>query len=281
MLRATKRAAVFLLAGAFVAMQASAARAEDGVGRVDCTQDPKAAECGVNVTVPGKPGGSGNGGNGGSSNGSGGSGTKSSCVWKLASPQPPPQTAGQKGAWYSQVCISAAGTQGFGSAPVWIAAGPVPDPAAVAQSAWAKLRLPSPVIRSNPDASKTDVLVTVPVWLWVDGSSWGSRSATASVPGLSVTATAAATKVVWQVGDGTSITCRQGTPWTQGTDPAKASPTCGHTYDLPGTLTMTATMTWTVTWAGGGQTGTVPNLTTTAQTTVNVSEAPAVNTGQR
>jgi hypothetical protein len=96
-----------------------------------------------------------------------------------------------------------------------------------------------------------------------------------------VTATAKATKVDWSTGDGASRTCNgPGTPWTSGTDPAKESPTCGHTYTtLPkgGTYTLRATVTWEISWAGGGATGTVPALTTTSAVDLQVREAGALN----
>ncbi|MFY1674043.1 hypothetical protein ACN27G_29505 [Plantactinospora sp. WMMB334] len=44
---------------------------------------------------------------------------------------------------------------------------------------------------------------------------------------------------------------------------------------------MTATIVWRVAWVGGGRSGTVPNLATTAETMVTVVEAPAINAGGR
>jgi hypothetical protein len=121
-------------------------------------------------------------------------------------------------------------------------------------------------------------IVYLPTWVWLDESSWGSRSATASVPGLSITATATASRLVLTTGDGTTVTCTDhGTAWASGMNADGPSPTCGHTYTRPGSFTLTATVTWTVTWAGGGQTGAVPDLVTTAAQTVGVTEAQALN----
>jgi hypothetical protein len=287
MLRGPTRLVVVATVALLLGAPSTAALADGGVGGVDCKQNPNAAECNVDAGTPNKPGNGGSGGNGGSDDGSGdGSGGYSdpNCHYERANPQPAPPAGGGEGAWYVQICLIGDGKGGPSqSPPMWMATAPQLDPAELARTARSKLQLPTPGIRTNPDARKAEVLVTVPVWFWLDGSSWGSRSATASVPGMSVTATASPQKVVWQLGDGKSITCGRGTVWPPGTDPKKASPTCGHTYDLPApvTLTLTATVTWTVTWAGGGQTGTVPNLITTAQTTVHVAEAPAINTGQR
>ncbi|MEU4217168.1 hypothetical protein [Actinoplanes sp. NPDC026623] len=287
MLKKIRNAAITLLAVSFVALPSAAALADDGVGGVDCEQNPKSAECNVDVHTPanGPHGGNGgNGGNGGSDDASDGDsddGLDPGCHYEQADPQPAPPADAGKGAWYVQICLIGDGKGGPSqSPPMWMQTAPQVDPAALARTARARLQLPAPAIRTNPDASKATVLSYVPVWLWVDGSSWSSRSATAAVPGLSVTATATPTKVLWRPGDGKrSIICGQGTAWTTGTDPKKASPTCGHTYDRPATRTLTSTITWTVIWAGGGQSGTVPNLTTTSQTTVHVAEAPAINGG--
>jgi hypothetical protein len=157
------------------------------------------------------------------------------------------------------------------------AAAPAPDPRVLAAQAVAQLHLPSPIVRLNP-APPARQLVYVPMWVWLDASSWGSQSATASVPGLSVTATATAARLVLATGDGATVVCGgAGTVWSAGDDPAAASPTCGHTYAAAGPMRLTATVTWTVSWAGGGAAGTVPALTTTATQTVQVAESQALN----
>ncbi len=155
-----------------------------------------------------------------------------------------------------------------------------PGPELLAQEAVKNLRLPAPLIKVNP-APPTAQVLYVPTWIWVDSSTWSSRSATASAGGLSATATAKATRVDWSTGDGGSQTCDgPGTPWTPGTDPSRESPTCGHTYTtLPssGTYTLRATVNWEISWAGAGATGTVAPLTTTAAVDLQVKEAGALN----
>lgn len=279
------RQATLLATGAVAAavvLWAGPARADDPIRPVDCKQNPSAAECTVSVGTPRRPGG---GNHGNDSNASSGKDDDpSTCRWKKVDQPPPAGTDPSSGGWYMEVC----GSEGsfLGTAPQWIANPPEPvDPAVLARQASADLRLPSPRIRANPNPN-VDLLVRVPVWMWVDASSWGARSATASVPGVSVTATATPTQVRWEMGDGTTVTCRgSGTAWKTDMDPKAASPDCGHIYRRSSAsaasdrFSLRATVTWTVSWQGGGSSGTLPALTTTDALAVRVAESQAINGG--
>lgn len=151
-------------------------------------------------------------------------------------------------------------------------------PAQLAQRAVYSMTLRGADIQLAPPRSVMG-LVGLPMWLWtsVGPTTWGPNSATASVPGLSVTAVARATKIVWDMGDGTSVTCRgPGTAYTPAAG-SGASPTCGHTYrrssaSRPGHVyPITATTTWSITWSGGGESGAL-SRTRTSATTVRVGE---------
>ncbi|MET7457837.1 hypothetical protein ABZT03_39520 [Streptomyces sp. NPDC005574] len=94
---------------------------------------------------------------------------------------------------------------------------------------------------------------------------------------MTVTATAKVSKIVWTMGDGTTVTCAgPGTPYTAAAGKSD-SPTCGHTYTRTSThqpesrYQITATSTWTIHWqttiGGGGQNG---QLTETRQSQVLV-----------
>jgi hypothetical protein len=251
---------------------------------VDCNVDPSAPECSVQVEVPGAPGNPGRTSNVPCRMPDGavvpcslpGVGwlADDGCYYQPAVEMPSSDVPGGQGRWYFGYC---------GYPPNedvvkyrWFAS--PPGPQQLADEAVRALRPPAPVIRLNP-APPVAQLVRLPSWVWLDPSSWGPRTATASVPGMSVTATATPTKVVFTAGDGTSFTCTgPGTPWNRGMNPAAKSPTCGHTYTRAGTFTLTATVTWTITWAGGGQTGTAPALTTTSSLGVRVTESQALVT---
>jgi hypothetical protein len=260
---------------------ASPALAGDPTNPVDCTNHPNTAECTISVVTPGHRGGHSGGSNGGS-----GSTLPEGCRWVKAEnqlPPPPGQKAGS-GGWYSLVC----GNEGsaFGTVPQWIGAAPQVDPAVLARQARGNLALPSPRMRANPDPAAGVLLVRVPVWLWVDPATWGTRSATATVPGVTVTATATPRSVRWEMGDGTTKTCRgPGTAWRSGSRANAASPTCGYAFQHSSAgvsgaaFTMRATVTWSVTWAGAGAGGTLPDLTTTSVQQVRVADSQSVITG--
>ncbi|GAA4731649.1 hypothetical protein [Phytohabitans rumicis] len=274
MLKTTFLPALAGLVLAGVVAAAAPAHADGGIGGVDCSENSTTAECGLHAGTPAQAGSPNDNGSG---NQSGGSGEPTRCRYERVQPQLPPPAGAGPGAWYVRACEREAGGVSQ-TQPMWLTDPPAPDPSVLAQDAVSRLHLPAPGIHTNPDAAQADVLVWVPVWLWVDGLSWASRSATAAVPGMSVTATATAKKAVWRLGDGAVQACGQGSVWRPGTDPRAASPTCGYTYDRAGVMTVTVTVTWAVAWRGGGQAGTVPDLTTTANLPLRVVEAPALNT---
>lgn len=202
--------------------------------------------------------------------------------WQAAQPGQGP------GAWYVWKCTTEGVADGLYRPPVWIADGGqpgaalLPSPAELAQMARKQLRLPSPTIAANPAGEQ---LVNLPTWMWLSGG-WGPVSATASVPGVSVTAVATPTSVDWVMGDGSTVTCTDaGTPYKAGNDPKAPSPDCGHVYrrssaGQPGqAYPVTATVHWTVTWSGAGQGGTFPDMTTTSDAAFRVAESQALNNG--
>ena len=199
--------------------------------------------------------------------------------------QPEP---GEDGAWYLWRCSGDGFRDSLYRPPVWIPDGEQapgaegPSPAELAAQARERLRLPDPAVAASPVG---DQLVNLPTWLWLDGD-WAPIEATASVPGVSVTARAVPESATWVMGDGTEVVCRgPGTPYAPCADAASQSPDCGHTYRLssagePGEMfTATVTVSWTVTWSGAGDGGTFPDLTTTAEAAFRVAESQALVTG--
>ena len=122
------------------------------------------------------------------------------------------------------------------------------NPEQLARSLLDEMELTPIDIGITPKGPDAMALVGLPVWLWVDDPSsatWGPKSISAG----GVTMTARAHKVVWDLGDGTEVSCGKGTEWTYGVG-EKPSPTCGHTYSEQGRYTVEATSYWTARLVG-------------------------------
>ncbi|WP_322500220.1 ATP/GTP-binding protein [Streptomyces rochei] len=261
-----------LLASAVIPVKSFADEDPRGSGGVHCTK----YTCQVEVDAPGQPGHGQAGGSGsasapGKSDSSGGNYTdKRVCTYKLADPQPPAGSLDWEGhepgdgAVYEQTC----GWEGLEGNTivrmVWLAEPPEQetiDPAVLAQRAVDSMTLLGPDIASPRATGR--YTVGVPMWMWVNQSAttYGPNTASASAGGVTVTAIAKVSKIVWQMGDGSTVTCAgPGTPY-KGSSSMAESPTCGHRYsatsaDAPdGRYSVTATSTWTIDWQGGGQSG--------------------------
>lgn len=273
-----------LLGAALVLAAAGTAQADDGpdVGAGKC----QVVRFCVDVKVPGKTGEEKQ------QTGSQDSGrdSKLKCKYTKIDPKPPANHPAWKGAdpkksdLYFYGCSDGASNNpdGFVAVPK----GQPPqqaNPQELAQQAVDSMTLLGPDININPKPGGKG-LVGMPVWMAVDQSqtTWGPNTASASAGGVTVTATAKVAKVVWSMGDGSSVTCT--TPGTvyQKSYGLKKSPDCGHMYTQPstdtsgGTYKVTATSTWVINWNGGGANG---QLTEVRNSTVNVTivESQAVN----
>jgi hypothetical protein len=265
--------AVVIGAAVLVALPGTAVEAADGVGGIACTQHPDSAECDVNARTHGDPTSPT------STQSASGSGDERACRLRRLDPQPPPPADTEAGAWYTRDCPANTGMAQ--SEAIWLDARETAEQLAL--QARSRLRLPAPVIRLNPAG---DQLVRLPTWLSLAGSSWTEQAATASVPGISVTATASPARATWRMGDGSTVACAgPGTPWRHGINPTAPSPDCGHRYvrssaSAPaGTYLVTVTVAWQVTWASPGASGQMPELTATAAKRARVVESQALIAG--
>lgn len=163
---------------------------------------------------------------------------------------------------------------GAPAAPAAPAKPPPPSPAQVAAIARAQLTIPKPTIGSAPcTAANCKGAVGVPVWLWTDPAMFKPTTQTATEGGVSVTVTAAATGVTWDMGDGQRVTCDgPGTKYDLRFG-FTSSPTCGYKYVQNslrrpgGRFPLTATASWAITFSGDF----VGNDTVTTTSTVNVA----------
>lgn len=204
------------------------------------------------------------------------------CYVSRADPQPPksdPVWEGHTdGAIYGCYSPELVGTrltyQWAAATPAAVA--PPPDPQVLAREAVAAMELRAVRIGIVPEDRPGSVgLIGLPTWMWVENpgrTSWGPISRSASAAGYSVTATGRVDRVMWAMGDGSTVVCRTpGTPYADSFG-GRSSPDCGHTYTRQGTYTVRATSYWVVTWAGIGETGTIP-LSFTESTVITMGEA--------
>lgn len=197
------------------------------------------------------------------------------CTYTVAQPQPPSTSAlwhGQSpadGAMYAKVCPRGDGS-GLTTMLVFVPNGSTPptgppvDPRVLAEQAIASLVMLAPEIRMAPPPGSPSGLVGLPVWMWTErGEEFlGPTRQSVSAGGVTVAAVGEVSRIVWDMGDGTTVICGPGTPYSPGAD--GESPDCGHVYaqassrHVPGggPWPITATSTWTITWSGGGLSGT-------------------------
>ncbi|WP_144126424.1 hypothetical protein [Catellatospora sichuanensis] len=163
--------------------------------------------------------------------------------------------------------------------------GAMPSPMALAVRAIRLMPIAGPVINMAPDPDDAG-LVGLPVWMWTPAtaSTWGSITREASVPGLTVSATATAMEIRWDMGDGTVVRCPSvGTPYTAAAGNT-SSPDCGHRYTEPsrtedgGEYHIVATTIWHVDWhvVGGGETGAI-DIERFSTADVRIDEMQVVN----
>ncbi len=166
--------------------------------------------------------------------------------------------------------------------------GTPPDPEELARRILASLQLDAPKMGMFPkgDSEQHMSFVGWNMWLWSEApndNQWGPVSASTSEGGITVTLTAEVDKVVWDMGDGGSVTCGKGRPWSSTlTDGGRniASPDCGYMYEAMGRYTVTTTAQWRVEWSGAGESGTIP-LELTRQAPMRVGEIQSVLVANR
>jgi hypothetical protein len=153
------------------------------------------------------------------------------------------------------------------------------DPTVLAQQAVKQLGFGSPTIEMSPPA-RSSQLVGVATWLWIDPEAWGTLTASASAGPVTTTATAVPSKVVWDMGDGDTVTC-DGPGTAYSTSDPGATTDCSYIWPQAGSFTVTATVYWSVTWTatgapGGGNLGVQAGPPAAVQ--VAVTESQAINT---
>jgi len=215
------------------------------------------------------------------------------CYLQAMSPQPPPDSPLWEGNYPEgavYLCSSAFSYPGtIGGGAFWLP-GP-PDagltPAAAAQAVVARMDLRAADIGIVPEDKPGSIgAVGAPVFMWTTPgpATFGPQVLTGSAAGVTITATAKVDKIVWTMGDGTSVTCR--TPGTVYQDRFgfDMSPDCGHRYTKTSAgkpnnaYPVSATSYWVVDWTGpGGSSGRI-TLDLVSRTNIVVGELQALVT---
>lgn len=240
------RRVVFVLAAALVAASLSWPTVAKAEGTAECG----GRTCVITDTDPGSQ----TGGNGGGKGGGGAPVIPECGNYPAAQSDPPPDPTG----WVQIACM-----EGNLEILLWVE-GAV-NPEQIARSLLARLNLDPVDIGMVPrEGARSMGVVGLPVWMWVDNPSrttWGPATINAGNMSL----TARVQKVVWEMGDGTKVTCGKGAEWTSA-EGTKESPNCGHIYEKQGRYTVRATSYWEADWAGYSRSGTIPfTLSTTRQ----------------
>jgi hypothetical protein len=130
--------------------------------------------------------------------------------------------------------------------------------------------MPAVTIGINPDAKG---LAGLRSWFWIEGFSGSVQAPTINVFGLSIDVRMASDSVTWAFGDGTTLEGDLGRAY-----PAES--TVRHAHRDSGTYTIDATIHLVPEYrVDGGPWITLPNLTPTATTTLEVEEREPVITG--
>ncbi len=262
-------------------------------------QDPTGISAGAGdpIAIPAGTGSSGHGGGGAgvatctADDGTVGPITYDPVPADLLSEEQRAKVAADGGGYYFKNCggHQADAVLSTGGLGIYLPAGgpgaPPVDPVALARQALDHTPLAAPEISMAPDPSIPQ-LVNLPTFLWVPATQWQPQTASASAGGVTSTVTAVPERVIWDMGQGDSVTCDgPGEPYIPSLPDDAQSSDCRFTYPASSantddkTFTVTATIEWHATWtttgaAGGGDLGTSRRSSTT---TVRVAELQGLN----
>lgn len=168
-------------------------------------------------------------------------------------------------------------SQAWSLTPPW---DELPDPQVLAREAITAMNLQAVTIGIVPEDTPGSVgLLGYPAWMWVASPgehTMGPITRSASAGGYTVTATGRVEEVVWDMGDGSSVTCDG--PGTEYEDSYldSDSPDCGYRYEQSGHYDVAATSTWVIDWSGMGQAGTV-GMQLRQDTRLRIGEVQVLN----
>ncbi|WP_415092834.1 hypothetical protein [Micropruina sp.] len=152
---------------------------------------------------------------------------------------------------------------------------------AMAVSLVTELRLPTPTPNFGPNPNNNEwkmLAVGFPIWLWTEGPTTMSTSASAS--GFTFQMTARWKSTAFHMGDGNTVTCTSMEKYSSSVKPGTPSPNCGYAYSKPslpkGKYQVRAVADWDVTWSVAGFSGVLPAYNE-ASASIPIGELVALN----
>lgn len=230
---------------------------------------------------PSDPGGSSNSGSGGGSSGGGPRVPTCGSAAADAASAASAAAAGAYGTGGFALCAPPAPARAAtpaGAPAAAAAAPPAVTPGQVAQMAVAQLTLDAPAISMAPRQG-TQTYVGLPTWFWAWDGRVPTRSATASLDGITVTAQATIDRFTLRFNDrehGVASCAGVGTVFVVAPQ-VRPSPTCGYVFAHPGDYTVTAEAHWGIAWNGAISGATAMVRTATAP--IHVGEIQVLVTG--
>lgn len=144
-----------------------------------------------------------------------------------------------------------------------------------------ELRLPTPTPNFGPSPNNNEwkmLAVGFPIWLWTEGPTTMSTSASAS--GFTFQMTARWKSTTFHMGDGNTVTCTSMEKYSASVKPGTPSPNCGYAYSKPslpkGKYQVRAVADWDVTWSVAGFSGVLPAYNE-ASASIPIGELVALN----
>lgn len=214
------------------------------------------------------------------------------CYLSPVRPQPGPESPlwqgnYPEGAVYN--CVDPSSGPFSNGAVFWLPGPPGAgvSPEQAAQALVSRMNLRAADIGIVPEDRPGSIgAVGAPVYMWTTPgpTTFGPQVLTGSAGGITITATARVARIVWDMGDGSTVTCRTpGTPYEDRYG-FRDSPDCGHRYTKtsagrPGNAyPISATSYWVVDWTGPGRSSGQITLDLTSTTSIVVGELQAVVT---
>ncbi len=144
-----------------------------------------------------------------------------------------------------------------------------------------ELRLPTPTPNFGPNPNRNEwkmLAVGFPIWLWTEGATTVSTSASAG--GFTFQMSARWQSTTFDMGDGNTVTCTAMEKYSASVKPGTPSPNCGYAYSKPslpkGKYRVRAVADWEVTWSVAGFSGVLPAYNE-ALASIPIGELVALN----